>query len=221
MRTHEVSARFTSIALVLAICLLIGAGCGQGSASYKNPTKEPGAPISQEKQLTMDDLLYSEYVSEMRISPDGRRLAWVKKGNTRGQDLASSNLFVTNLSDLSTVQLTNLWVSMWGPCEFGDAITRTYFGKDPGLFKYPKTNPFYNAGKVKTPTIMFTGDADVNVPASMTWVTYRGIQQHGKAPVELFIAPGEGHVYERVSHQRRKMVEEQRWFDKYLFQPGK
>ena len=115
MRTHEVSARFTSIALVLAICLLIGAGCGQGSASYKNPTKEPGAPISQEKQLTMDDLLYSEYVSEMRISPDGRRLAWVKKGNTRGQDLASSNLFVTNLSDLSTVQLTNLWVSMWGP----------------------------------------------------------------------------------------------------------
>ena len=82
-------------------------------------------------------------------------------------------------------------------------------------------NPFYDAGKVKTPTIMFTGDADVNVPASMTWVTYRGIQRHGRAPVELFIAPGEPHVYVRVSHQQRKMVEEQKWDDKYLFGPGK
>jgi dipeptidyl aminopeptidase/acylaminoacyl peptidase len=55
----------------------------------------------------------------------------------------------------------------------------------------------------------------------MTWVTYRGIQKHGKAPVELYIAPGEGHVYVRVSHQQRKVVEEQKWFDKYLLQPGK
>ena len=108
MKTRWTSLRLTSLALALTVCLLIAAGCGPGSASYKNPTKAPGVPISRDKQLTMDDLL-----------------------------------------------------------------------------------------------------------------TYRGIQKHGKAPVALFIAPGEGHVYLRVSHQQRKMVEEQKWFDKYLFQPGK
>jgi hypothetical protein len=33
----------------------------------------------------------------------------------------------------------------------------------------------------------------------------------------LFVFPGEGHVLMRLVHQHRKMVEEQKWFDKYFF----
>jgi len=58
MNRRGTSMKLTSIALALTSCLLLGAGCGQGSTSYKNPTRAPGAPIGPDKQVTMDDLLY-------------------------------------------------------------------------------------------------------------------------------------------------------------------
>jgi len=115
------------------------------------------------------------------------------------------------------------WVSLWGPCPFGDGTLSNYLGadpvEDPDLYKNAAMAPFYNAGKVKTPVIMFMSGADEEVPPSQTWVTYRGIQKHGSAPVELYMFPGESHVLKKLSHQRRKMVEEQKWFDEYLFSP--
>ncbi len=77
--------------------------------------------------------------------------------------------------------------------------------------------PFYKARDVKTPVVMYQGDTDVNVPPGMTWVAYRGLQRYGKAPVELFIFPGEGHNPIQSSHQRRKLTEDIKWFDRYLF----
>ncbi|MBN2025379.1 MAG: S9 family peptidase [Actinobacteria bacterium] len=113
------------------------------------------------------------------------------------------------------------WVSEWGGSMFGDTFIETLFGSDPvenpDLFKDPAQAPFYDAARVETPVIMFQPAADVNVAPGMTWITYRGIQKHGSAPVELYIFPGEGHVPMLVPHQRRKMVEEQKWFDEYLF----
>ncbi len=113
------------------------------------------------------------------------------------------------------------WLSQWGGSMFGDVFMKSLFGcdpiEDPNLFKDPAQSPFYNAAKVKTPVIMFQPGEDVNVAPNMTWITYRGIQKHSNAPVELYIFPGEGHVPLLIAHQRRKLVEEQKWFDKYLF----
>jgi dipeptidyl aminopeptidase/acylaminoacyl peptidase len=104
---------------------------------------------------------------------------------------------------------------------FGDVFVKSLFGRDPvedpNLFKDPARAPIYHAAKVQTPVIMFQPAEDVNVAPNMTWITYRGIQKHGNAPVELYIFPGEGHVPHLIAHQRRKLVEEQKWFDKYLF----
>ncbi|MBN2027950.1 MAG: S9 family peptidase [Actinobacteria bacterium] len=114
------------------------------------------------------------------------------------------------------------WVSLWGECTFGDGIVSYYFGDDPvaqpGMFKDPGLAPFYDAEKVETPVLMFGPAEDTSVPPVQVWVTYRGLQKHGKAPVELFVFPGEPHVLQKLSHQRRKMVEEQEWFDRYLFE---
>lgn len=197
-----------------------------GSSSYGKTSEDWGVSMAdslfygyalQDLESAIDDLVGHGMVDENRLATAG----WSGGGMLSNGLIATDTRFKAASCGAGGAE----WVSMWGPCMFGDTITVNYFGsdpvEDPYLFKDPKTNPFYNAGKVTTPTIMFTGDADVNVPASMTWVTYRGIQKHGKAPVELYVAPGEGHVYEQVSHQRRKMVEEQKWFDKYLFKPIK
>jgi dipeptidyl aminopeptidase/acylaminoacyl peptidase len=117
------------------------------------------------------------------------------------------------------------WVSLWGPCVYGDGNVEYYFGadpiSDPGLFTQPAQAPFYDAKKVKTPVIMFGGSQDAAVPIGMTWITYRGIQKYARVPVELYIFPGEPHVLESPVHQLRKITEELKWFDKYLFQRGK
>jgi len=42
-------------------------------------------------------------------------------------------------------------------------------------------------------------------------------EQYGHTPVELYVFPGEPHILQKLSHQRRKMLEEQKWFDEYLF----
>lgn len=113
------------------------------------------------------------------------------------------------------------WVSEWAQAIFGNTLVTGLLGCDPiekpDVYKDPTKAPFYEAKKVKTPVIMFQPAEDVNVVPAMTWITYRGIQKHGNAPVELFVFPGEGHVLMRLAHQRRKMVEEQKWFDKYFF----
>jgi dipeptidyl aminopeptidase/acylaminoacyl peptidase len=64
---------------------------------------------------------------------------------------------------------------------------------------------------------MFIAGDDTSVPPAQTWVTYRGIQKYAQAPTDLFVFPGEPHVMQKLVHQKRKMVEEQKWFDKYLF----
>ena len=119
----------------------------------------------------------------------------------------------------------NEWVSLWGQSKFGYSNVEFYFGaspiEDPGLFKDPKYAPFYNAKKVKTPVVMYQGSADDIVPPDMSWIAFRGLQKYSKAPVEFYIFPGEGHGPIMLSHLRRKLSEDMKWFDKYLFGTAK
>jgi dipeptidyl aminopeptidase/acylaminoacyl peptidase len=111
------------------------------------------------------------------------------------------------------------WVADWGACEFGDAFDRYYFGKspleDPQL--YLKMAPLYDFHKVRTPVLLFQGDADRVVPAHHAWTQFRALQQSSKADVRLVMFPGEKHSLKKLSFRRRKLEEELAWFDKHLF----
>jgi formylglycine-generating enzyme required for sulfatase activity len=115
------------------------------------------------------------------------------------------------------------WISDWGNCEFGMSFDNYYFGKspleDPQL--YLRKSPFYRLDRVRTPTIIFFGTEDKNVPTQQGWMHYRALQQLGKAPVRFILMPGEPHSLRKLAHQRRKLEEELAWFDRYLFQTGK
>ena len=115
----------------------------------------------------------------------------------------------------------NEWVSLWGQSKLGNSNVEFYFGadpvEDPGLFKQPSLAPFYDARNVRTPVVMYQGSADDIVPPAMSWVAFRGLQKYSKAPVEFYIFPGEGHSPVMLSHLKRKLSEDMKWFDKYLF----
>jgi hypothetical protein len=78
-------------------------------------------------------------------------------------------------------------------------------------------SPFFRLAKVTTPTIVYTGTEDRNVPPHESWSLFRALQQIGAAPVRFLTFPGEPHSLRKIAHQRRKLAEDLAWFDRYLF----
>src|SRR5271167_736100 len=111
------------------------------------------------------------------------------------------------------------WLSDWANVDFGESFDHYYFGKtpleDPQL--YIEKSPLFKMDKVKTPTLIFFGTIDRQVPTEEGWTHYRALYTIGKAPVKFILFPGEAHGPRKLTHQLRKMNEEAAWFDTYLF----
>lgn len=110
------------------------------------------------------------------------------------------------------------WFSDWANVDFGAAFDNYYLGaapyEDPEL--YIRKSPFFRLGDVTTPTLLFTGDRDRNVPSGQSWSHFRVMQQASETPVRLVIFTGEAHQLEQYAHQRRKIEEDLAWFDTHL-----
>jgi dipeptidyl aminopeptidase/acylaminoacyl peptidase len=110
------------------------------------------------------------------------------------------------------------WISDWANVDFGQAFDTYYFGKspleDPQL--YLRKSPIFKMDRVRTPTLIFFGTVDRNVPTEQGWTHYRTLYSIGKAPVRFLLFPGEPHGPRKLSHQLRKVTEEMAWFDRYL-----
>ena len=111
------------------------------------------------------------------------------------------------------------WVADWAACEFGCSFSNFYFGKspleDPQL--YLKMAPLYRFDRIRTPTILFQGDADRAVPPHHAWSQFRTLQAVGKTDVRLVMFPDEPHSLKKLVHRRRKLQEELAWFDRHFF----
>jgi dipeptidyl aminopeptidase/acylaminoacyl peptidase len=111
------------------------------------------------------------------------------------------------------------WFSDWANVDFGASFDNYYFGGTPWEAPqvYLDKSPFFRLTKVTTPTIVYTGTEDRNVPPHQSWSLFRALQQIGAAPVRFLTFPGEPHSFRKIAHQRRKLEEDLAWFDRYLF----
>lgn len=111
------------------------------------------------------------------------------------------------------------WISDWANVDFGQTFDDYYFGavpyEDPQ--RYIELSPFFRMEDVQTPTIIYFGTEDRNVPTDQGWSHFRALQQIGRVPVKFILFPGEAHGIRKLAHQRRKMEEDFAWFDMYLF----
>ena len=111
------------------------------------------------------------------------------------------------------------WISDWGNVMFGASFDNYYFGGPPYEMPefYIKKSPYFKLKDVTTPTIIYTGTDDVNVPPSQSWSHFRVMQQATDTPVRFVVFPGEPHGLRKYQHQLRKLNEDLRWFDIHLF----
>lgn len=111
------------------------------------------------------------------------------------------------------------WFSDWGGVSFGASYDNYYFGASPweNPQLYVRKSPVFRLQNVRTPTIIYHGTDDTNVPVGQAWTYFRTLQQLGKAPVRLILFPGEPHSPRKYVHQHRKIDEDLAWFDQYLF----
>ena len=114
------------------------------------------------------------------------------------------------------------WTSDWGNCQFGHAFDDYYIGATPldDLDLYIKKSALFRLDQVTTPTIIFFGTIDRQVPTEQGWQHFRALQHLGKTDVRFILFPGEGHVPRKYVHQRKKLLEDLAWLDKYLFETG-
>jgi hypothetical protein len=149
---------------------------------------------------------------------DPKRLAtygWSNGAILTTELITRSNRFKVASAGAGDVE----WISDWANVDFGASFDNYYFGaapyEDPDL--YIRKSPYFRLKDVTTPTIVYTGTADRNVPPSQSWSHFRVMQQVGQTPVRLVLFPGEPHGLQKYVHQRRKVEEDLAWFDRYLF----
>lgn len=111
------------------------------------------------------------------------------------------------------------WISDWANVDFGAAFDQYYFGASPleDPQRYIELSPFFRMDRVRTPTLIFFGTEDRNVPPSQGWSHFRALQQLGNTEVRFVLFPGEPHGLGELAHQRRKVEEELRWLDRHLW----
>lgn len=79
--------------------------------------------------------------------------------------------------------------------------------------------PFFNADRIKTPTLYLSGDRDFNVPTIGAEQMYQALKSTG-VETQLIIYPGQFHGITTPSYQRDRLERYLDWFDRHLKPKG-
>jgi dipeptidyl aminopeptidase/acylaminoacyl peptidase len=78
---------------------------------------------------------------------------------------------------------------------------------------------FFNADKIKTPTLYMGGEKDFNVPIAGGEQMYQALRSLG-VDTQLVIYPGQFHGLTMPSYERDRLQRYLNWFNKYLQPTG-
>ncbi|CAF1340683.1 unnamed protein product [Rotaria sp. Silwood1] len=156
----------------------------------------------------IDQLIRDRIVDPYRISIGGYSYG----GFLTNWLITQTKRFNAALSGAGVIDHTSAWGIMDIP------IFLTYlFGGYPWEVPhiYQNESPLYQLDRVHTPTLITTGENDINVPASQSYIFERGLYYLG-VPVKLIIFPNEGHELAiNPWHGKIKVREELKWLKKY------
>ena len=108
------------------------------------------------------------------------------------------------------------WISYYGLNGI-DTWMLPFFGATmydaPDLYR--RMSPLESIKAAKTPTLLYTGEYDVEVPAEQSFEFWHALEDLG-VPTELHVYPGEGHLIRQAAHIQDLRARLPAWFDRYL-----
>jgi dipeptidyl aminopeptidase/acylaminoacyl peptidase len=81
--------------------------------------------------------------------------------------------------------------------------------------EYAVRSPLHHVGKVTTPTMVMTGEADLRTPMSQSEEYYRALKMLRKADTLLVRMPEEFHGWRRPTRQLLQQLYLMAWFEKH------
>lgn len=149
---------------------------------------------------------------------DGNQM--VKMGYSAGGHMTNKIITHTDrFKAASSAAGTVNWFSMYSQSD--TRIYRTpWFGGTPWqenapIDTYWDHSPLKDIAKVKTPTMIIVGGADVRVPKQQSIELYRALKSNG-VETDLYIVPREQHGWKELRHKLSKMNVEMTWFEKHV-----
>ncbi|HSH45328.1 MAG TPA: S9 family peptidase, partial [Longimicrobiales bacterium] len=108
------------------------------------------------------------------------------------------------------------WASEFG-VGFNYDVSRWYLGGDPWSDAdfWRERSAFTHADQVTTPTILFHGDEDDVDTMGQSMNFHVALRHHG-VPTRFIRFPREGHGIAEPRHHRTRLVEELRWFQRWV-----
>lgn len=110
------------------------------------------------------------------------------------------------------------WISYYGTNGI-DTWMLPFFGAsmydNPQIYR--DVSPLETIGAARTPTLLYTGDSDVEVPETQSFEFWRGLRAKG-VTTQLHVYPEEGHLLRKPEHVLDLRQRLPAWFDRYLKQ---
>ncbi|CAF1058405.1 unnamed protein product [Adineta steineri] len=126
--------------------------------------------------------------------------------------ITQTKRFNAALSGAGVIEFTSSWGAMNLP-----ALLTYLMGGFPWEVPhiYQSESPMYQLDRVRTPTLITTGENDSRVPKSQSYMLERGLYYRG-VPVKLITFPNEGHALTNNPwHGKIKVREELKWLKKH------
>ncbi|MGH7483018.1 MAG: S9 family peptidase [Longimicrobiales bacterium] len=111
-------------------------------------------------------------------------------------------------------------VSDW-PSEFGVGfnydVARWYLGGDPWTNRelWLQRSAYSHVDQVETPTILFHGERDETDTMGQS-MNFHVALRHFGVPTRFILFPREGHGIREPRHHRTRLIEELRWFERWV-----
>jgi dipeptidyl aminopeptidase/acylaminoacyl peptidase len=109
------------------------------------------------------------------------------------------------------------WAAETGP-GFNFDVSLWYIGDTPweNPEEWAKRSAITHVKNVQTPTILFHGGKDTTSSVNQSLMYFTALRDIGKIPVRYIKFPRQGHGIEEPRLRRIHLIEEIRWFEKYV-----
>jgi acetyl esterase/lipase len=186
----------------------------RGSTGYGKAFQS--ALIKKWGEIDYTDVLSGvDYLTKTLKIADPTRMGvagWSYGGYLTAVMISKNNLFKAasvgaGFSDLFTLYST-IDIPDW---------MESYLGESP--FKDPNTfflrSPIFRLNAIQTPTLIQHGSLDTRVPVSQARLLYKALKSQ-EVPVSLQEFSDEGHIISRYDNKKACMMENLRWFSRWL-----